>query len=60
MAFAQPLATAPKDGTRILAWDDIIGDWVIIRWAVTRWVNSFDGSENADCTHWQNLPEALD
>jgi hypothetical protein len=51
MSTWQPIETAPKDGTEILAWD---GDQHIVAW--------FDGdwrfSDDRQCfpTHWQPLP----
>ena len=62
MTAWQPIATAPKDGTRILAYyppfAGTSGDIVTIRWVLWNgehyWATSPTGD---DPTHWQSLPE---
>ena len=56
----QQIATAPKDGTRILGWsqDD---DQAIIQWSCKRWdvVHDWESYAWSDYypTHWMPLPE---
>ena len=55
----QPIETAPKDGTRILVWDDDTIEtayWAIFR---SRWEHAWDGAELGafEITHWMPLPE---
>lgn len=52
----QPIETAPKDGTEILAWDG--DDRKILRWALGRW-DDWDEMPSAlgKPTHWMPLPE---
>jgi hypothetical protein len=63
----RPIESAPKDGTRILAWRPELGEPYIVRWAVDEpfgdvetWTTDSEGpgysSELADVTHWMPLP----
>lgn len=63
MSEWQPISTAPKDGTGILAW---IPDWtttMVVFWKESRWWMpvGYDGlmSMRGDppITHWMPLPE---
>lgn len=54
------IETAPRDGTRILAWDPMGDSRLVINWfgeADGHWMVSWSGEENPDCTHWQDLPD---
>jgi hypothetical protein len=61
----QPIETAPKDGTKILGYDPLAEDCVVIRWTgfgdfseeAVCWRIQWSGQENPDCTHWIPLPE---
>lgn len=51
----QPIETAPKDGTWVLAAHASSGDMFIVCWRGIGWINDDMG----ECwpTHWQPLPE---
>ena len=54
----QPIETAPKDGTAILAWDGICIECIKFRgglW-VTTWEHDEEYSELGGPTHWMPLP----
>jgi len=59
MSEWQPIETAPRDGTYILAWVRPVWGVQYLR-IVTfyhgQWVDSCDLSPE-DCTHWMPLPE---
>jgi hypothetical protein len=53
----QPIDTAPRDGTRILAWfppnvQALDGDMAIVQWYAGSWYSGFF----VDPTMWQPLP----
>ena len=54
----QPIASAPRDGTRVLLWDRVVG--VLHAWWDGReWVHSWDSEPipgQDALTHWQPLP----
>lgn len=59
----QPIETAPKDGTGILAWDSY-DDHTVVFWSekARAWVLNVPGSYCADrthtFTHWMPLPSS--
>jgi len=60
---ALPIATAPRDGTTIEVWNDVMGKWFKVKFETRRqcWINimvSFDNDMHDDgaITHWRPLP----
>jgi hypothetical protein len=57
----QPIKTAPKDGTEILAWARSDGFFVVFWYAhrgVWLWTaHELDGDEELNPTHWMPLPD---
>ena len=54
----QPIETAPKDGTHILAWFEEAQQHLLLWWFADNW--RFKGSDTIPIvtpTHWMNLPE---
>ena len=60
----QKIATAPKDGTKFVAYDPMADAAVIIRWQggdfPGQWVITWTGEPNPDCTYWLPLPPLPD
>jgi hypothetical protein len=58
MSDWQPIETAPKDGTKILAWE--FDDYTIVWWGVSAsgWYGWKFSDDWISCypTHWQPLP----
>jgi len=57
----QPIATAPKDGTRIFAYEPGLPEeddnyWVLF-WDHDKWTDPYEEYETYHPTHWQPLPE---
>ncbi len=57
----QTIETAPKDGTRVLAWYPNGGYQIVLEWneRCARWDDGFDGPRWRDheLSHWMPLPE---
>jgi hypothetical protein len=54
----QPIETAPKDGTHILAWFDEAQQHLLLWWFADNW--RFKGSDTIPIvtpTHWMSLPK---
>lgn len=59
----QPIETAPKDGTQILAFDKVCKDCVVLIWSASDededdhcWRVQWNGDEDPDCKFWMPLP----
>lgn len=56
----QPIETAPKDGTHILAWDRTCIECIFFNKDVGKWVTTWDCDESYEFlgmpTHWMPLP----
>ena len=46
MTDPQPIATAPRDGTEILAWSTDMGGWIVVAW---------DTGKGEFCETWDNV-----
>ena len=61
MSEWQPIETAPKDGTEILAWSRREGVFVVFWYTLMGgwcWTaHDLDGDETMNPTHWMPLPE---
>lgn len=57
----KPIATAPRTGVPVRAWDRCVGGWVDIRWKDDGWVHGsfdrFEISETACPTSWRFEPD---
>lgn len=57
----QPIETAPKDGTKVLLWDDgvTIGEWSenVHPWNDGNWWVEGGQVTTQTATHWMPLPE---
>jgi hypothetical protein len=59
LAEWQSMATARKDGSRILLWDAAFRRCVVARWDFERWHIGDYGAEHEPrkASHWMPLPE---
>jgi hypothetical protein len=54
----QPIETAPKDGSSILAYNATSKKMILLEWRdyEDSWCVTWNG-QKSDCTHWMPLPE---
>lgn len=54
----QPIETAPKDGTNIIVYCPLPGsEYIVTARFIRVWVDSYEGEDIFNPTHWMPLPE---